>query len=72
MISVFATFNENPIIRYYFPKKQADTPNTTTYSARLAKSIQDELDKYCTVNPEFPVCCFANARRQWTRPGLRQ
>lgn len=55
MISVFATLNENPFIRYYFPSKQADSSNKTTYAARLAQAVQTELDAYCALNPTFPV-----------------
>jgi hypothetical protein len=49
------TLGENPLIRYHRPLDIQGTINRRI-PERLAKMVQDELDNFCKVNPEFPVC----------------
>lgn len=53
LVSVCATLGEYPAIRYHRP----DIPSTTARSnvaGRLASIVQNEMDNFCRLDPNFP------------------
>jgi syntaxin-binding protein 1 len=54
ILSVCATVGENPLIRYHRPLDVKGTVNRNI-PWHLAKLVQQELDNFCKLNPEFPV-----------------
>lgn len=54
ILSVCATVGENPLIRYHRPLDVQGTVNRNI-PWHLAKLVQQELDNFCKLNPEFPV-----------------
>ncbi|KAJ2961915.1 hypothetical protein NQZ79_g2914 [Umbelopsis isabellina] len=53
ILSVCATVGENPLIRYHRPLDVQGTINRNI-PWHLAKLVQQELDNFCKLNPEFP------------------
>ncbi|KAI8886747.1 Sec1-like protein [Backusella circina FSU 941] len=53
LLCLCVTLGENPLIRYHRPLDIHGTINRRI-PERLAKMVQDELDNFCKVNPEFP------------------
>ncbi|KAH8549756.1 Sec1-like protein [Umbelopsis sp. PMI_123] len=53
ILSVCATVGENPLIRYHRPLDVKGTVNRNI-PWHLAKLVQQELDNFCKLNPEFP------------------
>ncbi|KAM3584082.1 syntaxin binding protein 1 [Umbelopsis sp. WA50703] len=53
ILSVCATVGENPLIRYHRPLDVKGTINRNI-PWHLAKLVQQELDNFCKLNPEFP------------------
>ncbi|KAI8067499.1 Sec1-like protein [Gongronella butleri] len=53
LLCLCVTLGENPLIRYHRP---LDVPGTINRNIpwHLAKLVQNELDNFCKVNPEFP------------------
>ncbi|KAI8978547.1 Sec1-like protein [Pilobolus umbonatus] len=53
ILCVCVTLGENPLIRYHRPRDIQGTINRRI-PEQLAKLVQEELDTFCTTNPEFP------------------
>ncbi|KAI8875001.1 Sec1-like protein [Backusella circina FSU 941] len=53
LLCLCVTLGENPLIRYHRPLDIQGTINRKI-SENLAKMVQDELDNFCKINPEFP------------------
>ncbi|KAL1917572.1 uncharacterized protein VTP21DRAFT_3965 [Calcarisporiella thermophila] len=53
LLSVCVTLGENPVIRYHRPL-DAEGKVSRTLPYKIALNLQQELDGFCKVNPNFP------------------
>jgi syntaxin-binding protein 1 len=54
LLSVCATLGEDPIIRYQIQSEGGIHPQGSP-AGKLARIVQQEVDNFCRLNPNFPV-----------------